>query len=122
MLSLLLTPMLVLAISEPIVRPTPDMYATMAREAAAVDPAMVRCDPMLLPAQRPDQDQGGTMRLDRSLDDGQARRYLLLDRRDANNCPMPISYPVPDQPRALGRVYGQGDDGTQMVRPNRPLP
>ena len=39
--------------------------------------------------------------------DGRVRKYMLLDRRDQNNCPSPISYAVPDQPRALGRVIGE---------------
>jgi len=39
--------------------------------------------------------------------DGEVRKYMLLDRRDQNNCPSPISYAVPDQPRALGRVVGE---------------
>lgn len=58
-----------------------------------------RCGDPLMHAR---QGGAGAMTLDRSLDDGQVRRYLLLDRRDQNNCPLPISYAVPDQ-RALGR-------------------
>lgn len=58
-----------------------------------------RCGDPLMHAR---QGGAGAMTLDRSLDDGQVRRYLLLDRRDQNNCPLPISYAVPDQ-RTLGR-------------------
>ncbi|MEJ8405121.1 hypothetical protein WKI27_07165 [Brevundimonas vesicularis] len=58
-----------------------------------------RCGDQLMQAR---QGHVGAMTLDRSLDDGQVRRNLLLDRRDQNNCPLPISYAVPDQ-RALGR-------------------
>ena len=47
--------------------------------------------------------------LDRSRDEGPARRYLLLDRRDRGGCPLPISYAVPDQPQALGRNLATPD-------------
>ncbi|WP_428153010.1 hypothetical protein [Brevundimonas sp.] len=108
--------LLMLALSDP---------ASMTPSTAMIDHGAVRvvsvatqgtepCAPALMQAQ-----QGGSdpaMTLDRSLDDGQARRYLLLDRRDRNNCPLPISYVIPDQPRALGRVFGP----TVSVTPPRP--
>ncbi|WP_312599563.1 hypothetical protein, partial [Brevundimonas sp.] len=88
--------------------------AAIAHSAPVVDPAMVRpapvlnltavaCDPMLKEAgSRPVTDGPGAL-LDRSRDAGQARRYLLFDLRDRNNCPTPISYDVPGQGVALGR-------------------
>jgi hypothetical protein len=50
------------------------------------------------------------------------RKYLLLDRRDQNNCPLPISYPVLDQPQALGRNLAapQPITPTRPARPARP--
>ncbi|WP_313446718.1 hypothetical protein [Brevundimonas sp.] len=79
--------------------------------------ATQRCGDPLMQAR---QGAAGAMTLDRSLDDGQVRRYLLLDRRDQNNCPLPISYAVPDQ-RPLGRnlMPAQTDVG---VRPAPPAP
>jgi hypothetical protein len=82
--------MLALSNSAPPVHPAP-----------AVDQAMARCSDPLLQAQQPSADRA-PLSLDRSLAGEQVRRYLLLDRRDADNCPLPISYSVPDQ-RALGR-------------------
>jgi len=79
--------------------------------AAASSSVMTGRDPVVVSVPREDaqrcgdpllQAGAGAMTLDRSLDDGQVRRYLLLDRRDQNNCPLPISYAVPDQ-RASGR-------------------
>lgn len=92
--------LLVLALSDPA---SAASYSTL----PARDPVVVsvpsgdtqRCVDPLMQAR---QGGAGAMTLDRSLDDGQVRRYLLLDRRDQNNCPLPISYAVPDQ-RALGR-------------------
>jgi hypothetical protein len=74
-----------------------------------------RCGDPLMQAR---QGGAGAMTLDRSLDDGQVRRYLLLDRRDQNNCPLPISYAVPDQ-RALGRnlMPAQPDVGVPPAPP-----
>ena len=74
-----------------------------------------RCGDPLMQAR---QGGAGAMTLDRSLDDGQVRRYPLLDRRDQNNCPLPISYAVPDQ-RALGRnlMPAQPDVGAPPAPP-----
>ena len=46
------------------------------------------------------------------------RNNFLLDRRDQNNCPLPISYAVPDQ-RALGRnlMPAQPDLGAPPALP-----
>lgn len=93
--------MLALSNSSAIVHPAPVVDQAMVHVAPVVDQAMVSCSDPLLQAERKSQQQPG-LSLDRSLDDGQVRRYLLLDRRDQNNCPLPISYAVPDQ-RALGR-------------------
>ncbi|MFA4939764.1 hypothetical protein [Brevundimonas sp.] len=105
--------MLVLSNSAAIVHPAPVVDQPMVRIAPVVDQAMV-CDDPLMQAQQGGGDRA--MTLDRSLDDGQARRYMLLDRRDRNNCPLPISYAIPDQPRALGREFGP----TVSVTPHRP--
>ncbi len=89
------------------------------------DPATMRnvdltpsyCDPGVLRAEFPSQRRLRTVQtsdlLDRSVQPQAVRRYLLLDRRDENNCPLPISFPVSGQPRALGRELG---------RESRPLP
>ncbi|VXC07981.1 hypothetical protein [Brevundimonas sp. G8] len=108
--------LLMLALSDP---------AAMTPSTAMIDHGAVRivavanqgaepCGAPLIQAQQGSGDRA--MTLDRSLDDGQARRYLLLDRRDRNNCPLPISYAIPDQPRALGREFGP----TVSVTPPRP--
>jgi len=90
------------------------LMLALADPAAASSSAITGRDPVVVSAPREDtqrcgdplmqarQGGAGAMTLDRSLDDGQVRRYLLLDRRDQNNCPLPISYAVPDQ-RPLGR-------------------
>lgn len=110
--------LLMLALSDPADAAS---YSTL----PARDPVVVsvpsgdaqRCGDPLMQAR---QGSAGAMTLDRSLDDGQVRRYLLLDRRDQNNCPLPISYAVPDQ-GALGRnlMPAQPDTG---VRPAPPAP
>ncbi|WBT06775.1 hypothetical protein PFY01_03585 [Brevundimonas vesicularis] len=92
--------MLALSNSAAIVHPAPVVDQAMVRVAPLVDQAIVRCDP-LIQAEQANGDRAAPL-LDRSLADGQVRRYLLLDRRDQNNCPLPISYALPDQ-RALGR-------------------
>ena len=83
-----------------------------------VQPAFPRNGERGDPLMQARQDGAGAMALDRSLDDGQVRRYLLLDRRDQNNCPLPISYAVPDQ-RALGRnlMPAQPDVGVPPAPP-----
>ena len=69
------------------------------------------CDPGVLRAEFPSQRRLRTIQtsdlLDRSIQPQEVRRYLLLDRRDENNCPLPISFPVSGQPRALGRELGR---------------
>lgn len=55
--------------------------------------------------------------LDRSVQPQEVRRYLLLDRRDENNCPLPISFPVPGQPQALGRELGRESPPSFRVPP-----
>ncbi|KQP45344.1 hypothetical protein ASF31_09195 [Brevundimonas sp. Leaf280] len=108
--------MLALSNSSAIVHPAPVVDQAMVRVAPVADQAMVSCSDPLLQAERKSQQPG--LSLDRSLDDGQVRRYLLLDRRDQNNCPMPISYAVPDQ-RALGRnlMPAQPDVGVPPAPP-----
>lgn len=91
--------LLMLALSDPAAASS---SATTGRDFVVVSEPredMRRCGDPLMQAR---QGHVGAMTLDCSLDDGQVRRYLLLDRRDQNNCPLPISYAVPDQ-RALGR-------------------
>ena len=109
--------MLALSNSSAIVHPAPVVDEATVRLAPAVDQAMVSCSDPLLQAERKSQRPAG-LTLDRSLDDGQVRRYLLLDRRDQNNCPLPISYAVPDQ-RALGRnlMRAQPDLGAPPAPP-----
>ncbi len=115
MLSLLL---LALADGAAIVHPAPVVDPAMARPAPIVDQAMVRCDNFVIEAENPSR-AFPALGLDRSLDDGQARRYLLLDRRDANNCPLPISHPIPNQPQALGRNLA-GPAAAPASRPRSP--
>jgi hypothetical protein len=95
--------------------------APMVDQAMAwnVNHERARCDNLLIEAE---DANGPAVRLDRSLDDGQVRKYLLLDRRDQNNCPLPISYPVLDQPQALGRNLAapQPITPTRPARPARP--
>jgi hypothetical protein len=100
-----------------------DPASLVVQDAARVVPVIVedsaRCEDPLIQARR---EAGQTVRspLDRSLDDGQARRYLLLDRRDQNNCPLPISYAIPDQPHALGREFGPSVSTSTSPPPPRP--
>lgn len=108
--------LLMLALSNAVtVQPAPLADPAMVRGAPVVNRAAMPCPDPLMQAEQRTGDRAGAL-LDRSLDDGQARRYLLLDRRDRNNCPLPISYAIPDQPRALGRVFGP----TVSVTPPRP--
>ena len=75
-----------------------------------VDATPGYCGPGVLRAEFPAQRRLRTIQtsdlLDRSVQPQEVRRYLLLDRRDENNCPLPISFPVSGQPRALGRELG----------------
>ncbi|WP_292019542.1 MULTISPECIES: hypothetical protein [unclassified Brevundimonas] len=108
--------------------------AAIAHSVPVVDPAMVRpapvvnrtavgCDPLLLEAGSGagTTDRPGAL-LDRSRDAGQARRYLLFDLRDWNNCPKPISYDVPGQGLALGRNLLRPDAAPAAPRPFAPRP
>lgn len=88
----------------------------VARVAPRVDQATRRCQDELIAA---DASASTGSLLDRRRDDGQVRKYLLLDRRDQNGCPLPISYPVPDQPNALGRNL-LAPDPVAPLRPGRP--
>jgi len=57
--------------------------------------------------------------LQRSVEPLEVRRYLLLDRRDENNCPLPISFPV-SGPTALGRELGPQAETPRFAPPRRP--
>lgn len=57
--------------------------------------------------------------LDRSVQPQAVRRYLLLDRRDQNNCPIPISFPV-DESHAVGRNLLSPDGAVALPPPQRP--
>ena len=112
--------LLILALSNaPIIQSAPVADPAMVRGAPVVSRAAIPCPDPLMQAEQRTGTRPEAL-LDRSLDDGQARRYLLLDRRDANNCPLPISYAIPDQPRALGRVFGPTVSVTPP-RPSRPV-
>ncbi|MBC1183487.1 hypothetical protein HF680_12575 [Brevundimonas sp. WCHBH090558] len=108
--------LLMLALSDPAAASSSAITSRDLTVSAARADAL-RCGDPLMQAR---QGGAGAMTLDRSLDDGQVRRYLLLDRRDQNNCPVPISYAVPDR-RALGRnlMPAQPDVG---VTPAPPAP
>ena len=114
--------LLILALSNGavIVHPAPPVDQPMVRVVPVVDQAMIRCGDPLVQTQTASPSSAGAVAplLDRSRDDGQVRRYLLLDRRDQNNCPLPISYAVPDQ-RALGRnlMPAQPDVGVPPAPP-----
>jgi hypothetical protein len=79
------------------------------------------CDSGVMRAQSPAQRRLRTIEtsdlLDRSVQPQEVRRYLLLDRRDENNCPLPISFPVSGQPRALGRELGRESRPLSRVPP-----
>ena len=110
--------LLMLALSNAVtVQPAPLADQAMVRGAPVVNRAAMPCSDPLMQAEQRTGDRAGAV-LDRSLDDGHARRYLLLDRRDRNNCPLPISYAVPDQ-RALGRnlMPAQPDVGVPPAPP-----
>ena len=89
--------LLMLALSDPAAASSSAITSRDLGVVSAPREDMHRCGDPLMQAR---QGHVGAMTLDRSLDDGQVRRYLLLDRRDQKNCPLPISYAVPDQ-RAL---------------------
>ena len=112
--------LLMLVLSDPtaITPSTPMVDAGSVRVISSANQGVEPCVDPLMQARQGGGDRPGAM-LDRSLDDGQAWRYLLLDRRDRNNCPLPISYAIPDQPRALGRMFGPTMSVTP-VRPSRP--
>ena len=57
--------------------------------------------------------------LDRSVQPQAVRRYLLLDRRDQNNCPIPISFPVDESGQALGRNLLSPDSASRTSPPRR---
>lgn len=106
-----------IAHSAPVVDPA------MVRPAPVMDQAVIACDPMLPEAGSRAGTAGhpGAL-LDRSRDAGQARRYLLFDLRDQNNCPMPISYDAPGQGLALGRNLLRPDPAPPAPRPFAPRP
>jgi hypothetical protein len=91
-----------------------------------VDLTPSRCDSGVLRAEFPSQRRLGTIQtsglLDRSVQPQEVRRYLLLDRRDENNCPLPISFPVSGQPRALGRELGRESRPLSRVPPPPAVP
>jgi hypothetical protein len=62
--------------------------------------------------------------LDRSVRPQAVRRYLLLDRRDQNNCPLPISFPVNGSGQALGRNLLRPDSASRTPprQPERTVP
>ena len=62
--------------------------------------------------------------LDRSVRPQAVRRYLLLDRRDQNNCPLPISFPVDGSGQALGRNLLSPDSASRTPprQPERTVP
>ena len=74
--------------------------------APSVGPVPVPCGPGLMEARSGQAASSGLLRLDRADGGREVRRYLLLDLRDQNNCPLPISFPVPEASRALGREWG----------------
>ena len=57
--------------------------------------------------------------LNRSVQPQAVRRYLLLDRRDQNNCPIPISFPVDESGQALGRNLLSPDSASRTPPPRR---
>ena len=77
-------------------------------------PESSACDALLREAGLDPQPtpEGRSSLLDRSPDRGEARRCLLLDRR-YRGCPAPISFDVPNQPRALGREWGRVPEPSQ---------
>lgn len=98
--------------------------AAILHSAPVVDPATVGPSPVVsraMPACGSERRRAGAA-TDRpgplSRDEGEARRYLLFDLRDRNNCPTPISYDVPGQGRALGRNLLSSDP----ARPQTPMP
>lgn len=106
--------LLMLALSDPVAA-SPSAITSRDLVVSAPRADTQRCGDPLMQAR---QGRVGAMTLDRSFADGQVRRYLLLDRRDQNNCPLPISYAVPDQ-RALGRnlMPSQPDFGAPPAPP-----
>lgn len=66
-----------------------------------------------------DRSPASSSLLDRSVRPQPVRRYLLLDRRDQNNCPLPISFPVNESVLALGRNL-LSPDSASRTPPQRP--
>ncbi|QYF86538.1 hypothetical protein [Brevundimonas sp. PAMC22021] len=95
----------------------PSRSGVMAWRTPQLEPSA--CDAMLREAGLAPQPQprGSSSLLDRNPDGGEARRYLLLDRR-YRGCPAPISFDVPNQPRALGRELSPGPN--VPATPRRP--
>lgn len=89
-----------------------------------VDLTPSHCDPGVMRAEFPSQRRLRTIQtsdlLDRSVQPQEVRRYLLLDRRDEDNCPLPISFPVSGQPRALGRELGWESRPLPRIAPPPP--
>jgi len=107
------------------------MLSLLAEPAAMpnIDATRTYCDPGVVHAQFPSQRrlrpiQAETL-VHRPAQQQEVRRYLLLDRRDRNNCPLPISYPIPGQPQALGRELGREPQplprATPPARPSMPV-
>ena len=82
-----------------------------------------RCSPEVTRALEPRPDRLRRIEtpnlLQRSAEPLEVRRYLLLDRRDENNCPLPISFPV-SGPTALGRELGPRAEAPRFAPPRRP--
>ena len=113
MLSLLL-----MLISDPLTSPPP--AAPPAPDIQLRTWGVDRCGPDRL--QRIEQLSGPTGLLQNNLtvrQDGEVRRYLLLDRR-VDGCPVPISYPLPD--RQGGFIRELGPTGSAEWYPDRPEP
>ncbi len=93
--------------------------------ASSVEPAPAPCGPGLMEARSGQAAPSGLLRLDRADGGREVRRYLLLDLRDQNNCPLPISFPVPEASRALGREWGGRPPerrGPDVPTPPQPAP
>lgn len=87
-----------------------------------VDQTPTRCPPETTRARLEAQDRlaASPDLLDRSVRPQAVRRYLLLDRRDQNDCPLPISFPVNGSGQALGRNLMAPDGAFHVPPPPRP--
>jgi hypothetical protein len=96
----------------------PSRWGVMAWRTPQLEPSA--CDALLREAGLTPQPQprGSSSLLDRNPDRGEARRYLLLDRR-YRGCPAPISFDVPNQARSLGREWGRVPE-MSVARPATP--